>query len=61
MLGIKAFGVVERKGIEPSTFALRTRVYLRHSTTYVRFAGQNGPDFGSAAHTCRTPLERADE
>lgn len=42
--------MVERKGIEPSTFALRTRPYIVASMGYDCFADPKGPKMVSAAH-----------
>ncbi len=50
--------LVERKGIEPSTFALRTRPAFAKSSTYLSFAVLKGPRKRDAVHRCCTRLSR---
>jgi hypothetical protein len=47
--------MVERKGIEPSTFALRTRPHYVGSMGYAQLADRKGPFRAVAAHRCCTP------
>jgi hypothetical protein len=47
--------MVERKGIEPSTFALRTRPHYVRSMGYAQLADRKGPFRAVAAHRCCTP------
>ena len=48
--------LVERKGIEPSTFALRTRLVRVESIGYRRLAGVKPPFQAVPAHKCRTEI-----